>query len=255
LDSCGDWRRSFAQFIDFAPYNEHLLHDVGAFQIGIGATLLLALLWNDALAVALAGFVVGGGVHTVSHIVDRRLGGHSFDPWALGALAVVGAIALAIRLRPTRGCDLRDDVLQDPVFRRSGGAEKGRDGCRVPLPWTIDGPSFGFGHGRAHLPQPAWFGSYSVEAQESDPASTLQLYRQALKLRTTLQCAEELEWLESADAVLHFVRPGGWRSITNYGTKSVAVPQGSVVLASDALDGDQLPPDTTAWLLDANHGS
>jgi hypothetical protein len=91
--------RSFAQFIDFAPYNEHLLHDVGAFQIGIGATLLLALLWNDALAVALAGFVVGGGAHTVSHIVDRRLGGHSFDPWALGALAVVGAIALVIRLR------------------------------------------------------------------------------------------------------------------------------------------------------------
>lgn len=91
--------RSFAQFIGFPPYNQHLLHDVGAFQIGIGATLLLALLWNDALAVALAGFAVGGGLHTASHIVDRRLGGHSFDPWALGALAVVGAIALVIRLR------------------------------------------------------------------------------------------------------------------------------------------------------------
>ena len=28
--------RSFATWIDFPPYAEHLLHDVGAFQIGIG---------------------------------------------------------------------------------------------------------------------------------------------------------------------------------------------------------------------------
>jgi alpha-glucosidase len=144
-------------------------------------------------------------------------------------------------------------VLQDPAFRRSGGTEKGRDGCRVPLPWTVDGPSFGFGDGSAHLPQPDWFGSLSVEAQESDPASTLQLYRQALELRTKLQGTEQLEWLESADTVLHFARPGGLQSIMNFGTTSVALPQGSVAVASGALDGDRLPADTTAWLLDASH--
>jgi alpha-glucosidase len=149
--------------------------------------------------------------------------------------------------------DLPDNVLQDPAFRRSGGTEKGRDGCRVPLPWTVDGPSFGFGDGSAHLPQPDWFGSLSVEAQESDPASTLQLYRQALELRTKLQGTEQLEWLESADTVLHFARPGGLQSIMNFGTTSVALPQGSVAVASGALDGDRLPADTTAWLLDASH--
>ena len=89
--------------------------------------------------------------------------------------------------------------MQDPTFFRSNGVEKGRDGCRVPLPWTVDGPSFGFGSGGAHLPQPAWFGPQSVAAQESDPSSTLQLYRRALDLRRKLQAAEELEWVETAE--------------------------------------------------------
>src|SRR4029079_19712058 len=31
---------------------------------------------------------------------------------------------------------LDDDLRQDPAFFRTGGAERGRDGCRVPLPWA-----------------------------------------------------------------------------------------------------------------------
>ena len=76
--------------------------------------------------------------------------------------------------------DLPAGVLADPVWRRTGGEIKGRDGCRVPLPWTSTGPSFGFGEDGAHLPQPAWFGSMSVQAQESAAESTLNLYRSAL---------------------------------------------------------------------------
>ena len=78
--------------------------------------------------------------------------------------------------------DIPFELVQDPSYVRSQGAEKGRDGCRVPLPWTTGGPSFGFGSGAAHLPQPAWFGPVSVQAQERDPASTLMLYRDALQL-------------------------------------------------------------------------
>ena len=59
--------------------------------------------------------------------------------------------------------------------------EKGRDGCRVPLPWTADGPSYGFGPKLGHLPQPDWFAAYAVSVQEADPDSTLNLYRQALR--------------------------------------------------------------------------
>jgi alpha-glucosidase len=147
--------------------------------------------------------------------------------------------------------DLSDDVLQDPAFTRSGGTEKGRDGARVPLPWTVDGPSYGFGAGPAHLPQPDWFGSYSVQAEEADSTSTLRMYRTALGLRANLLAAEDLDWAEGSDeSVLHFSRPGGWRSVTNFGSESVPLPDGAVVIASSDLDGGRLPPDTTAWIVD-----
>jgi alpha-glucosidase len=146
--------------------------------------------------------------------------------------------------------DLPAELLQDPVFQRSGGAEKGRDGCRVPLPWTVDGPSYGFGDDGSHLPQPAWFSASSVQAQEQDPTSALRLYRQALGLRRKLRTGEELEWVEPArKSVLHFERPGGWQSITNFGPEAVALPAGNVVITSGPLEGDKLPADTTAWIL------
>ncbi|HEX9043364.1 MAG TPA: glycoside hydrolase family 13 protein [Trebonia sp.] len=146
--------------------------------------------------------------------------------------------------------DIPAELIQDPAFRRSGGAEKGRDGCRVPLPWTTGGPSFGFGAGGAHLPQPAWFGPLSVQAQEHDPASTLTMYRQALGWRRRLRTTESLEWRPAASAqVLHFARPGGWQSVTNFGSAAVPLPPGTVVVASGPLNGGLLPADTTAWIL------
>jgi alpha-glucosidase len=146
--------------------------------------------------------------------------------------------------------DLPAEVLQDPVFGRTGGAEKGRDGCRVPLPWTVGGASFGFGDDGAHLPQPAWFGSYSVQAQEQEPTSTLRFYRQALSLRRKLRTGEQLEWVDAAnESVLHLARPQGWQSITNFGSESVALPPGTVAITSGPLDGDNLPADTTAWII------
>jgi alpha-glucosidase len=145
--------------------------------------------------------------------------------------------------------DIPDAQRQDPTYERSGHAEKGRDGCRVPLPWARSGPSYGFGADGAHLPQPTWFGEVSVEAEEADPNSTLALYRAALRARHRLQTEERLTWGPETPDVLHFVRPGGWHSVTNLGTEPVALPAGEVVLTSSPLDGDTLPPDTTAWIL------
>jgi alpha-glucosidase len=145
--------------------------------------------------------------------------------------------------------DLPADAMQDPTFFRSQGVEKGRDGCRIPLPWTVDGPSFGFGSGAAHLPQPAWFGPQSVAAQDNDPSSTLRLYRQALALRRKLQVAEDLEWVDDlGDAVLHFRRPGGWECITNFGSEPVALPPGVVLASGPLTENGALPADTTAWI-------
>ena len=105
--------------------------------------------------------------------------------------------------------DIPYDRRQDPIWYRTAGADPGRDGCRVPLPWTADGPSFGFGAGTAHLPQPAWFGPLSVQAQQDDPASTLTMYREALGWRCALRTAESLDWV-----------PGGDGAERHAGTKS-----------------------------------
>lgn len=149
------------------------------------------------------------------------------------------------------------DRRQDPAFLRCVGTGEwsgdglGRDGCRVPLPWTSEGSSFGFGDGGAHLPQPAWFARYSVEAEEADPGSTLALYRDALHLRRTLQAEESLAWIETDhDDVLRFRRPNGWEVVTNFAATPVPLPAGRVVLASGPV-GDELPGETTVWLAPA----
>ena len=146
--------------------------------------------------------------------------------------------------------DISAKDRQDPVFFRSQGIDVGRDGCRVPLPWSKTGPSFGFGTGAAHLPQPAWFPGLSVEAQEHDTNSTLALYRRALELRREFQTDERLEWLDTElPEVLSFSRPNGWTSVTNFGVTPVALPGGTVLLTSSPLTAGLLPGAATAWLL------
>jgi alpha-glucosidase len=184
--------------------------------------------------------------------LDRGLGLRRARAATLMMLALPGSAYLyqGEELGLHEVADIPAERIQDPAFLRSGGAEKGRDGCRVPLPWTTDGPSFGFGAGLAHLPQPAWFGPLSVQAQVDDPASTLTMYRQALGWRRQLRTTESLEWMPGPNSqMLHFARPGGWQSVTNFGHRAVPLPHGTVLVASAPLEGGLLPADTTAWIL------
>ncbi|WP_225824362.1 alpha-amylase family glycosyl hydrolase [Streptomyces naphthomycinicus] len=146
--------------------------------------------------------------------------------------------------------DLPAEVLQDPIWEQTGHVRKGRDGCRVPLPWTRTGPSYGFGPGAGWLPQPPVFASYAVEAQAGTEGSTLELYRTALRLRRKLLDGETLVWTPGTPAgVLDFGRTETWRNVTNLGAGPVPLPPGEVLLASTPLpDGKVLPPDTTVWL-------
>src|SRR5512132_753245 len=80
------------------PRHPHFVHDAGAFQLGIGVTLLLAVAWRDGLALALAGFLVANTTHAVNHAVDLDLGGRSGDPGGLAALSLLTAAALVVRL-------------------------------------------------------------------------------------------------------------------------------------------------------------
>jgi alpha-glucosidase len=96
---------------------------------------------------------------------------------------------------------------------------------------------------------PADFGKYSVAANEADPNSVLNLYRAAIAMRKGLQCAEEINFIFNWNrSVLHFARPNGWQSFTNFGKSSVKLPKGKVLLSSQPLIGSQVPGETTVWL-------
>lgn len=145
--------------------------------------------------------------------------------------------------------DIPADQMQDPQWFRGEGKLKSRDGCRVPLPWTKSGSSFGFGPGGAHLPQPSWYSEVSVEAQENDPGSTLNLYRRANALRRGLYKDEELSWLDLGPDAVGFERTGGWVCVTNFGTDPLSLPEGEVLISSSELVEGMLPSDATCWLV------
>jgi alpha-glucosidase len=149
--------------------------------------------------------------------------------------------------------DLPEELLQDPTWLRSGHTVRGRDGCRVPVPWTTDGPSLGFGADEPWLPQPADWSALSVQAQSGDPGSTLELYRSALTFRRAELLGFDLEWLDGPPGSLAFRRRttsgGVVACVANTGPEPVPLPgHTEVVLASGPLDDGTVPPDTAAWL-------
>jgi alpha-glucosidase len=117
------------------------------------------------------------------------------------------------------------------------------------VPWRREGPSLGFGDDAAWLPQPGAWAELSVEAQEHDPASTLNLYREAIRLRRRyLRGTSGFEWTECGDDVLGF-RRGGLVCIVNFGSEPHPVPAGKLILASEP-SRDQVLPDSAIWLLE-----
>jgi alpha-glucosidase len=151
--------------------------------------------------------------------------------------------------------DLPDEARQDPTFHRTAGRERGRDGCRVPLPWSGTAPSFGFGPTReSWLPQPAAWADLTAERQDGDPGSMLNLYREALRRRRETPALGDgtLTWLPGGDDMLAFRREPGFICVVNVGDKPAAVPEAvrdaTLVLASGPIDdGDMLPAATGAW--------
>lgn len=149
--------------------------------------------------------------------------------------------------------DLPEDVLDDPIWERSGHTRRGRDGARVPLPWTTSGPSFGFGPADGTppwLPQPAAFGPVSVERQSGDPTSMLELYRRALRVRREQPGlgSGPLGWLDAPRGVLAFARASTVVVVNVEGDAMDLPAHRRVLLASGPLDGARLPTNTAVWL-------
>ncbi len=121
----------------------------------------------------------------------------------------------------------------------------------MPIPWTSDAPAYGFSpDGQSWLPQPAEWATLARDVQEGDPDSTLWLYRTLLATRRAEGLGgASLEWLDGyGDDVIAF-RSGAVTVIANAGTSPVALPSGTVLVASEPFDGAELPADVAVWML------
>ncbi|WP_328851018.1 glycoside hydrolase family 13 protein [Micromonospora globbae] len=151
--------------------------------------------------------------------------------------------------------DIPPELRQDPMYFRSGGVDPGRDGCRVPLPWSGETPPFGFSPdgatARPWLPQPADWKDRTAEAQAGDERSMLELYRAAIAIRRAEPALGdgELTWLPAPDGVLAYQRSPRFTCVVNLAGAPVPLPPHTErLLASGPLDDDLLPPDTAVWL-------
>jgi alpha-glucosidase len=149
--------------------------------------------------------------------------------------------------------NLPPEVLQDPRAFQTGIGH-GRDGCRVPIPWSGTESPYGFspeGSAPPWLPQPADWASSTAAAESLDGDSVLELYRTALRIRREQPALGDgdLRWLPTAEGVLAFSRTPGFTCVVNVSAAPVPLPEGKPVLVSGSLTADgMLPADTTAWI-------
>lgn len=192
---------------------------------------------------------------------DERLGLQRARAASLFMLALPGSAYMyqGEELGLPEHTSLPAEVRQDPAFFRTKGAETGRDGCRVPLPWVADAPAFGFNDtGEAWLPQPAGWKRYAAESQYGVEHSTFELYRTALRLRRELGLGTgSLAWVESglagaeAENSVAFIN-GDILVVLNLEGTPIALPAGAEVLASSGElefkdDVTKLPARTAVW--------
>ncbi|HEY0716791.1 MAG TPA: glycoside hydrolase family 13 protein [Streptosporangiaceae bacterium] len=161
--------------------------------------------------------------------------------------------------------DIPDTDRQDPMWRRSGHERLGRDGCRVPLPWSGDRPPFGFlangsdGDGpRTWLPQPPAWAGLTVEDQSADPDSMLSLYRHllAVRHREPAFTTDRFTWLPAPADVLCYRRGTDVTVMINVsGQPAELPPHEKILAASHRVSGGVLPPGAGVWLRSRPPGS
>lgn len=148
--------------------------------------------------------------------------------------------------------DVPEEALSDPIALVAG--VPGRDGSRAPIPWSSEGPAFGFSEAGSWLPVPDGWGGRSAVLQERDPFSTLWLYRLALSIRRLpALCAGDMRWLDAPEGVLAFERRYGKQRIhciVNFSARPIVMQQGDVLLSSSLRPiGGVLEPDTACWVM------
>ncbi|WP_041407041.1 glycoside hydrolase family 13 protein [Segniliparus rotundus] len=196
-----------------------------------------------------------------NHDVEReatRYGGGALGvararAMALVALALPGVVFVYYGAElGLESVQLPDEALQDPMWERSGHTVRGRDSCRIPLPWSGEAPPYGFSSTPdTWLPMPEGWSEATVAHEEADPGSTLSLYRHAIALRRSRPEFAEggFEWLDLPEGQLAFQRGSGAICVLNTTGAAVQMPKGEVLIASAALEEGLLPPNAAAWLV------
>ena len=132
-----------------------------------------------------------------------------------------------------------DDARQDPTWVRSEHRHRGRDGCRVPIPWEADAPSYGFGpSAKTWLPQPEVWRQHALDIQRGVTGSTYEFYRAAIELRRSRGLGSgSLTVVDGWGPDVLALQNGEVLILANLGPEPVVLPDGAVVLvASQALD-------------------
>ena len=249
------WVYDNAQFAAYLRHDElHLGFNFRLVRAAFDVPKIRNAVDNSLAAVALEGATPTWTLsnHDVEREVTRYGGGERgltrARAMALMMLALPGAVFIYNGEElGLPNVELPDEVLQDPVWFRSGGRERGRDGCRVPMPWAGDEPPFGFSDNPdTWLPMPPPWAALTVERQLRDPSSTLNFFRRALDLRRGFT-GTELQWVDAPMGALIF-RVGELVCALNVDADPVALPEGELLLASGPLADGRLPPDTAAWL-------
>jgi alpha-glucosidase len=152
--------------------------------------------------------------------------------------------------------EIPEDRLSDPRWKMSNYTDRGRDGCRVPLPWRSNNAgAFGFSDNAKLTPKDSWlpqssnWGDFSVEAQDSDPNSSLNLYRKALEIRKSLSGLGDgpMSWVDAPDHVVAFSRPGDFYCYLNLGADFKLPQAAKVLVSSSPIENGVLPTDTAVW--------
>lgn len=182
-----------------------------------------------------------------SERVASRIGSQAARAMALFVLGLPGSAYIynGQELGLPSG-EMSDSDRQDPIFFRTNGKQKGRDGARVPMPWSGETSPFGFTNGKPWLPLQNDWKEFTVEHELADLNSSLNLYKRALELRKEYFLGSgELTWTRT-NGLLSYKR-GKVEVLINISDQEIPI-SGKVLLASQTV-ADVLPPATAIWLL------
>jgi alpha-glucosidase len=253
------WVHDNALFAEYVRPDElHLAFNFRLLQADFDAAEI-----RDAIDNSLAAVASVGGTPTwalENHDVERSVTRYGGGPVGLARARAMALVLLALpgtvfvyngQELGLPGVELPDSALQDPVWERSGHTNRGRDGCRVPMPWSGTAPPFGFSDNPdTWLPMPPDWARLTADKQLSEADSTLQLYRRACQLRRsrTELTGKKVDWLDSPPGTLAF-RRGGLVCVLNAGEHPVALPEGQLIATSALAADGVLPPNAAAWLV------